>query len=288
MALFVFGSFWGATLPLTKVAVSGGLAPIGLIFWQLVFTACFLGVVVLGRRLRVLLAPRHLVFYVVIGLIGTIIPNSFSYLAARQLPAGIYALAIASVPMISLLLALALGNERFALRRVGGIALGVAAMMLIALPDASLPQTGMSLWLLVAMVAPLCYAVEGNYFARFAPRDLSPIPALFGASFVGAIIAAPMAYFSGNWVDMFLTWDGPRFALLGSAFGHAVAYCGYMWLVARAGIVFTTQIAYVVTGMAISFSIVFLGESYSLWVWGAVALMLLGLSLVRPVERADI
>jgi drug/metabolite transporter (DMT)-like permease len=58
-----------------------------------------------------------------------------------------------------------------------------------------------------------------------------------------------------------------------------------MWLIGFAGIVFTTQIAYVVTIVAIVIAIVFLGESYSIWVWIAIGIMLSGLLLVQPVGK---
>ena len=35
-ALMLFGIGWGASIPLSKIAVSGGHMPLGLIFWQFV------------------------------------------------------------------------------------------------------------------------------------------------------------------------------------------------------------------------------------------------------------
>lgn len=285
-ALVLFGCFWGSTQPLMKVAVSTGHHPLGLIFWQFVFTAIALGLVTVWRGDRLSFDAHHLRFYVVIAVIGTLLPNSFSYAALAHIPAGVYALVLATVPMMALLIALAIRNERFAPQRVTGIALGVAAMMLIALPDASLPDRSMVPWLLAALVAPLCYAGEGNYMAKDAPVGLHPIPALFAACVAGALISAPIAFASGNWVDLVRPWQAAEFAIVGTALAHAVAYSGYMWLITYAGVVFSAQIAYIVTGTAIVFSIIFLGESYSAWVWGAVAMMAFGLFLVQPAGKA--
>jgi drug/metabolite transporter (DMT)-like permease len=283
--LAVFGCAWGATQPLTKVAVSTGHLPLGLIFWQLTFGAILLGAIAAARRMRIGLTARHLVYYLMIGLIGTIVPGVFSYLAIRHLPAGVAALAIATVPMISLTIALAIGNETFRLRRVGGVVLGVTAMMAIALPEASLPDRAMAPWLLVALIAPACYGIEGNVVARLAPRDMHPIAVLAAASATGALIAAPLAWITGQWVDLTQSWEAAEWAILGSAVAHAAAYSGYMWLIAFAGVVFTSQVAYVVTGSAIAMSMIFLGESYSAWVWLAIALMALGLTLVQPAGK---
>jgi drug/metabolite transporter (DMT)-like permease len=185
--------------------------------------------------------------------------------------------------MFSLLIALALGNEQFMLLRTLGIMMGVTAMILIAVPEASLPKPELAPWLLVALIAPLCYGLEANYIALRAPRDIYPIAALYGASVIGAFIAGPIAWASGHWVDLFKPWEAAEWALLGASTGHAIAYSGYMWLVGLAGVVFTSQIAYIVTAAAIASSILFLGESYSAWIWCAVFAMLGGLMLVQPV-----
>ncbi len=86
-------------------------------------------------------------------------------------------------------------------------------------------------------------------------------------------------------MDLTRAWHAPEWAILGSAVAHASAYSGYMWLIGLAGVVFTSQIAYVVTGSAILMSMAFLGEAYSAWVWLAVALMAAGLTLVQPAGR---
>lgn len=286
-ALVLFGLFWGAGQPLTKVAVSTGHHPMGLVFWQFVFAGTALGIVTAMRGDRLRFDAHHLRFYILIALIGTLLPGVFSYTAVSHLPAGIVAVALATVPMMALMIALGIGNERFALHRVTGIALGVAAMMLIALPEASLPDRSMAPWLVVALVAPFCYAAEGNYMAKDAPPGLHPIPALFAACIAGALISAPLAISTGTWVDLTQPWRAPEYAIAGSGLAHAVAYSGYMWLIAYAGVVFTAQISYIVTGAALAFSIVFLGESYSGWVWGAVAMMAIGLFLVQPARNVD-
>lgn len=52
-----------------------------------------------------------------------------------------------------------------------------------------------------------------------------------------------------------------------------------------AGPVFASQTAYVITLAGMFWGILLLGERHSLYVWGALVLMLTGLALVRPRER---
>lgn len=285
-ALVAVGVAWGMTIPLSKIAVSTGHKPPGLIFWQLVFSALALGALSAFRGARLPLHRRALIYFLVIGLIGTILPNSFSYLAIAQLPAGVMAIIIASVPMFVLVIANMFRIEGFSMTRSAGVLLGAVAVAILVLPETSLPDPGKRIFILVALAAPLCYAVEGNYVAMRTPPGIDPVMTLLGASVIGFVIAGPLALATGTWVDLFEPWSAPEWALLSSSLCHVTAYTGYIWLVGRAGPVFSSQVAYLVTFAGVFLSALILSESYSGWVWFALALMVSGLALVQP-RRTD-
>ncbi len=280
------GAAWGITQPFAKIAVSEGYRHFGIIFWQFVLGGALLLVVngVRGRRLP--FAPRHVALYTVIALIGTLLPNSASYTAAIHLPSGILSIVLSLVPMMAFPIAMALGMDRFSATRFLGLLLGFSAILLIALPETSLPDASMVWWLPMALVAPAFYAVEGNFVARYGTEGLDPVQVLLGASVVGTVLAAPLALMTGQWISPLPPWGAPDAAILGSSTAHALAYAGYVWMVGRAGAVFAAQVSYLVTAFGILWAWLLLGETYSGWVWAAVALMFAGLFLVQP-RRAE-
>ena len=77
-------------------------------------------------------------------------------------------------------------------------------------------------------------------------------------------------------------WGLPDGALVLSAVVHAMVYSGYVWMVGRAGAVFASQVSYLVTGSGVIWAMILLGESYTGWIWLALAMMLTGLFLVQP------
>lgn len=283
-AVCFFGILWGLTIPLSKIVVSTGHHQFGLIFWQMAITSAVLGTIVFMMKIKVPLGNQHLRFYLIVAFIGTLLPNSFSYMAIREVPAGIMSVVIATVPIVSLSVALIARIERFQPMRLVGIVCGVSALMLLAMPDVNLNGAVSWHWVAIALIAPICYGIEGNYVAVKNPVKLSAVATLFGASVIGTIIIGPIAWFGGYWVSMSQEWQAPEWAIIGSSFGHLSAYVGYLWLVRRAGAVFTSQIAYVVTLTGVFVSIIFLNENYGWLMWVAVALMLVGVSLVRPRE----
>jgi drug/metabolite transporter (DMT)-like permease len=282
LVLVLLGAMWGLTMPLTKTAVSTGHGYAGLIVWQLAMAVLLLGILSLIRRKPLPLAPQYLWRYGLIALLGTLIPNSISYQAAVHLPAGVMALLMSLVAMFALPMALGIGMERFSPLRALGVVFGAVAIILLIGPRNSLPDPALTIWVLIAAITPFMYAVEGTWVARFGMLDLDPTQMLLGSSLVGLVAAIPVALGTGQWVDLTQPWAAPEFALLASSVIHTTAYVTYLWLIGRAGSVFSSQVAYLVTGFGVLWSILLLNEAYSGWVWAAMAVMMVGLFLVTP------
>jgi len=280
--LLLLGSVWGSTIVMMKHAVSTGYQPLGLIFWQLTLGAVVLTILGEIRNKPLPLGLVNVRFYAIVALVGTILPNTFSYIVASHLPAGLLAIGLATVPMFSLMIALFIGSERFVWRRMLGIGLGAVAIALILGPEADFSSQGIGLFMLLALVAPLFYGIEGNYLSLKMPSNMDPFTALRGASIVGFVICTPVMFITDSWVNLNHTWTSVEWAILVNASLHIVTYTGYIWLVGRTGAVFASQVAYVVTLSGVFFGMLILGESHSALVWLALGFMLAGLALVQP------
>lgn len=286
IVLVAMGAAWGLTIPLTKYAVTAGYRDFGIIFWQFALGALVLGLILRLRGRPLLIAPRHWGFCLAIAVLGTLGPNWAGHTAAIHLPAGIMSIVISSVPLLAWPIAMVLGLDQFAPIRALGLALGFGAILLIALPESSLPDPAMAVWLPLALVAPAFYAIEGNYVAKRGTGGLDPVEVLFGASVIGMLIAGLLAPITGVWITPLPPYGLPDLAVVASALLHAGAYTGYVWLVGRAGAVFAAQVAYLVTAFGILWAALLLSESYSAWVWAALTLLFAGLFLVQPRPSA--
>ncbi|MHA6267411.1 DMT family transporter [uncultured Aliiroseovarius sp.] len=284
--LALLGAGWGLTGVLAKPIIEAGHHPFGVIFWQMAICVVVLGVLTRVRGKGLPIGWTHLPLYLFIALGGTLLPNTASYFAIAHLPAGIMAIIIAAVPMFAFPIALALGSERFELSRFLGLLAGMSGVALLAGPQAALP-VGSAVWVLIALIAPLLYALEGNVVARFGTAGLDPIQTLLGASAIGVVLSAGLAQAAGGWVSPFGDWSPAKSLIVLSSVIHAFVYSGYVWLVGRAGASFAAQVSYLVTGSGVVWAMVLLGESYTGWVWGALGAMFLGLFLVQPRAFLD-
>lgn len=284
--LIACGLAWGSTQVLGKLSVSTGHRHFGLLFWQFAIGAGLLGAILTLRRNWPPLTHQTLGFALLIALIGTLIPGTTFYLAVAQLPAGIMSILISTVPLLAFPIALALRQDRFSLPRLAGLLCGLAGVALIAGPGATaLPPGTDPIWLAVAMVGPLFYAIEGNVVARLGTFGMDGLQLMTLASLIGAALALPLALGTGQFISPLTPWGTAESALVAGAVVHALAYATYVWLASNAGAVFAAQTSYIVTGTGVFWAMGLLGERLSPFAWAALLLMLAGLALVQPRAR---
>ncbi len=280
--LLVMGMGWGICVPLTKIAVSTGYQPFGLIFWQLVIVVAVLGVVNWLRGKSIVFSYTHLRLFLAVAFCGALLPDLFFYAAAVKLPAGMLAILLASVPLFSLVIATLLGMDRISWQRGLGVSFGLLGIVLLIGPETALPDRTLVVWVMIALLAPLCYATEGNLVALWDTKDLDAVQILLGGSIIALVMSLPLALATEQWISPLVPFGEAEIALVASSVIHAAAYACYVWLVQHAGSVFAAQSSYLVNGFGIFWSMILLGELYGSYFWLAVVVMAAGLVLVQP------
>jgi len=281
LALVVFGAGWGAMQPANKVAVEGGFEPFGIMVWQGIVTLVIAGSMVWRHGF-----PKGSAQWSVcaqIAVLGTLIPHFASFTGVTYLPAGLMAIILSTIPVFALGLGVAVGREQLTRRRALGLSLGLCGITMIAMSRGDIG--GGATWAIaIGLVAPFCYALNSTFLATRGMAGLHPLQAFAGASVIFLPIAVVVAAGTGQLKG--IGADLPSIAVLGSAVGHTLIYAGFLWLVTKAGAVFASQTAYLVTGFGVVWSMVLLNETYPWTVWIALGLMFVGLTLVRPTETS--
>lgn len=285
VVLIGIGVSWGATGPLSKLAVSGGNHPIGITLWDTLICAVGLTVALIVTGRRIPLTRRHIIFYVVCGFLGTALPSALGYTAYQYLSVGVNMILLSTVPMMTLLIALPLGIEKTDPLRSLGLALGLVAILMIFLPETSLPDPDLAIWVALPIIVSLSYAAENVYIGAKKPSDIDPMVTLCGFCWAGFLLIAPVTFATDAHVDI-TAFGPPEQAIFANAVLHVGAYCGLVWLIGRAGPVFASQVGYVVTATGVMLGMVIYGERHSAWIWAALALLIIGLRLVKPRESA--
>ncbi len=280
--LLLIGALWGLIPSLSRIVMLDRLNPLGIVFWTLSFSAIIMiGVsVVTGRY------PSHsradLQRYAFIGLIGGTLPQIMLFWAAENVPAMVISMVLAVESFIVFVVAAALGLEAPNLKRFIGLSLGLASVLLVMLPGAGAIGGGNWLWILAALVVPLCYAVEGLMIAAMPSSGDNAIGTTTGIVVASALIAMPMAIFSGSYIPVSDLISGYGWAFLLVAALSSSSMVLMVFAIRTTGAVFTSQVGYAITGAGIIWSIVLLNEQVTGWIFAAIACLLSGVTLVMP------
>ena len=191
--LLFMGVAWGLSFSLARIAVSAGGMAFGITFWQNALCAAILLAYTCARRRPLPVSARHIRFYFVVALLGTSIPASCFYLAAEFVPAGVLSITVTLIPILTYAIALVMGKEDKSAIRMTGIACGTVAILLLVLPETSLPDRAAIPWVMLACVSSVCYALENIYLAQSGTHETGPVRTACGMNIVSAVIMAPVA-----------------------------------------------------------------------------------------------
>ena len=152
------GVAWGLSFSLAKIAVNYGALPMGAIFWQSILSGLFLLVISALFKKRLWQGLKFLGLCAFIAVCGYIIPGIIYYYAAVHVQAGILSITITLVPLLTYGFSIPLRLEKPTFKRMTGLILGTAAILLIVIPQGSLPDPSDIPWILLACLSSAFYS----------------------------------------------------------------------------------------------------------------------------------
>ena len=287
LILIILGLGWGLSFTLGKIAITAGGTPIGLTFWQSLFSGLILLAYVFFRHGKIIIPKIMFLPIVIITFLSVVIPNIIFYACVEHLDAGVLSISVSVIPLFTYLIAMGLRMDKFKVRRVIGLITGFCALLILILPENSLPDKRDIPWVLLALNCALCYALENIYIDKLSLQNFGPIRLVCAVSFVSAIITFLLSLV----MDQFFILQPTNLYLfistLGLGFISATAYSIFIYLIGRAGSVFSSQVGYLVTFFGVVWGIIILGESHSVFVWISLAMIMMGIFLVQPKQTSE-
>lgn len=287
-SLLVLGGIWGLTPTLAKLAMAAGVPGLGFGFWAALGSASLLALICLMRRIPIPLDRAHLRYYGGAGVTGFALANLVAYTALPHIPAGFFALLMPLSPMLTVLGAALMGEERPSRRSLCGTALGFAGVALAMAPGAALPDPSLIGWALFAALCPACYAASNLIGVQWAPRNTQPLAAAAGTLFAAAAFLGALGLALGQFHIPGSAARAGEALLPVQSVMTAMAYILYFRLLVTAGSVVTSQSGYIVPIMGVIWGALVFGERVGPLTFPAAALVFGGLWLVthRGAPRA--
>ena len=291
LAMLLFGaSSYAMTFSLNRIAITEGVPTFPFVFWQGVTAGAVALIAGLAVGQRPKLSAVYLRFYFIFGFIGIALPYTLLALAAPKVPAGAVALTLTLSPILTYAFSILFKIDVVRLLRVAGIMLGLAGILVVLAPGASLPKPGMAPWLLLAFGSPVCYAFGSVTVVFLRPAGSQPIPLTCGIAFASAILMLPVMAVADSWWLFDGTMTDGDWSLIG---GGALTACFFVLgleIIRMVGPVFFSTNGYIGPLCGMGWAALYFGEVPSPWIGLAVALLFAGLFLVnrssRPMIRA--
>ena len=285
--LFVIGAVWGLLLSLNRIAMSEDIPVLAYTFWQMLGSGLILLAFVVIRRRRFPLDGAHLRYYLLPGAIGLGAPFVLLAFVAPKIPVGVVALGAGIAPMLTYGFAGLMKLEAYSIVKIVGMIVGFGGVLLVVLPETSLPSPAMVGWVLIGFSPSILFALQNVWIQRYRP----PVTDSFTLS-AAFLLAAALAIFpflavTGDWWFFAGPMSMGDWALVIVTLLMVVDMVCVFEVIHRAGAVFLSSVAYLDVLAGIAWGMILFGEVHSGWIWGALACLSVGLLLVTiPKRRA--
>ena len=285
--LFVLGVSFALAVSLNRFAADGGVPFLPYVFWQSFGGGAALMLLAAALRRLPPVDFRHVRIFLSTGALNLAFPYMLLAYLAPKVPASLLSLGLALVPIMVYVLALSLRQDRFHRLRCGGILLGFAGILIVLLPQASLPAPGMAGWVALGLVPSLSYAVNAVLVARWRPQETTSLPLAGGLMLAsGGYVLVVMAAM-GEWWAFGGDFGVGHGATIGAMANNCVSFYLVFEIIRRAGPVIFSTVNYIATLSGMGFGMWFFGDAPSAYIWGAIVLMFAGLFLVTTTGRRE-
>ena len=285
LLLLIGGISYGGIFSANKLAAGVSFPVFAYTFWIALFAG--LALLFVGAICGNLppTSRAHLLQYLRLAVLAVMLPVLATAFAAHALPAGVITLVLTLVPGLTYLMSFAIGLERFEALSLAGLALGAAGVLLIVLPDQGLPDAGAWVWMLVALVGAVAAAGSNVVAAAYRPPRSHSLALACGILLAAAVVLLPiMLVTDGPYLFSDAGWQGIA-GMAWAAAIHCVTFYCFQEVTRRAGAVFFAQFNYLVVAAGIFWALLIFDETLGLWVWAALACMVVGLWLVNTGAR---
>jgi len=281
------GATWGLSFSVMKILVEDGGEPFGIAFWQALIAALLLYIYITFKHGNLGLKKSHLKLILLLGFFGSALPSVLLYWSAQKISAGILSITVSFIPLLTYAFAFVLKIESFSYRRIWGVVMGAFALNLLIVPENSIPERNQIIWILVACVAAISYAIENLIIDQKMPSDIGPVRIACGMNLIGAILVLPFALGFNQLIFPTTPPQKLELAFIGLGVINAFAYSLFIFLIKRTGPVFASQTGYVVTIGGMFWGILLFNEIYSMWVWFSLIIIIFGVVLVAPRKKLN-
>ena len=274
--LVVLGIDWATGYAIAGYVMRHGVEPNGYALWQSVGPIVCLFIIQLLRR-DIKFIKGGIRYAVGCGLFGIVIPNLLIYYSARSVDSGILTILANVAPLFAYPLALLFHQEKFNLKRLLLVLIGVIGILIIVSPVKINLVSGLhNSWLYLSLLIPLSYAFSFVFVSRYKPLSGNVLNYSFWMLFVSSLIITPLNLSTHTFYPLtvhdFNSWLILLEILL-SSFGYVLLFI----IIHKVGPVFFTLVNAVAAVTGVMYARFIFGQRINSYVYFAICLIIIAI-----------
>jgi len=242
--LFLLSLIWGSSFILIKRGLVG-LTAIQVGSLRIIFAALFL--LIIGFSSLKKISRRQWKFVALTSVFGTFIPAFFFAIAETQVDSSIVAILNSLTPLNTLVLGIVFFGIQFQKRQVLGVFVGLIGCLLLVLSGASAHPGQNYYYVLLVVIATICYAINVNLIKKYLPdlNSLSITTGNFTVLLIPALIILGTTDFTQR-INLETAQHSMVFVLILGVLGTGIANVLFFKLIQMSSPVFATSVTYLI------------------------------------------
>ncbi|GGE98669.1 DMT family transporter [Flavobacterium limi] len=242
--LLLLSLIWGSSFILIKRGLVGLTAvQVGSI--RIIFAGLFLLIVGFSSLKKI--SAHQWKFVALTSFFGTFIPAFFFAIAETQVDSSIVAILNSLTPLNTLVLGIIFFGIQFQKRQVLGVFIGLIGCLLLVLNGSSGSSGQNYYYLILVVIATLCYAINVNLIKKYLSdlNSLSITTGNFAVLFLPALIILSTTDFTRK-IHLETTHYSVLFVMILGVLGTGIANVLFFKLIQMSSPVFATSVTYLI------------------------------------------
>jgi len=281
--LIVLAAIWGSAFFNIKIA-SDTYTPMAIAFGRIFFAALVMVLYCGMKGIKIDAFGEHWKMYASIGLVNLILPFFFISFGIVKVQSNMAAILMSTAPIYATILGqLFIQDEKINFLKLLGIIIGFLGIVFLFSDDLLINQSNF-LYALIIILGPFCYTLGGLLSLKLKHIKNET---LTSSILVWAVIMLlPVLFIVENPTELRPSWSSTISLFYLGVVATAIAWLMRFYILKSNGLVFQSQVAYIIPIFGLIFGYVFLGEKITYKIIVALIAVLVSTYLIEKSKKA--
>ena len=285
LLLFVLAAIWGSAFFNIKIA-SDSYTPMALAFGRIFFAAVVMLIYCLIRRVPSEAFGENWFMYATIGLVNLVLPFFFISFGIVKIQSNMAAILMSTAPIFAAILGhLFIQDEKINLLKFLGILIGFLGIVFLFSDDLLINSSNI-FYAFMVILGPAFYTLGGLFSLKLkhVKNEVLTSSILVWA----VIILLPILFFFENPTELRPSWGATISLLYLGIVATAIAWLMRFYILKKNGLVFQSQVAYIIPIFGLIFGYIFLEEKITYKIIVALIAVLISTYLIEKSKKGRV